>query len=110
MKGFKLNIESVNCVLLVVILALVVVCCVKKPTEGFWGWKKINYRKLCKKYKPAYDKMWPGVVDWNPKEQKCIFTSNNGNVSVVPIKGAGGIKGLKEWCEKTNTNYDRCWN
>ena len=50
MKGFKLNIESVNCVLLVVILALVVVCCVKKPTEGFWGWKKINYRKLCKKY------------------------------------------------------------
>lgn len=33
MKGFKINMDVVNCVLLVVILVLVIVCCVKR--EGF---------------------------------------------------------------------------
>jgi hypothetical protein len=35
MKGFKINMDVVNCVLLVVILVLVIVCCVKR--EGFKG-------------------------------------------------------------------------
>ena len=33
MKGLKINMDVVNCVLLVVILVLVIVCCVKR--EGF---------------------------------------------------------------------------
>jgi hypothetical protein len=36
MKGVKLNLETVNCVLLVVILALVIYCVVKQ-NEGFRG-------------------------------------------------------------------------
>jgi hypothetical protein len=35
MKGLKINMDYVNCVLLVVILVLVIVCCVKR--EGFQG-------------------------------------------------------------------------
>lgn len=33
MKGLKINMDVVNCVLLVIILVLVIVCCVKR--EGF---------------------------------------------------------------------------
>jgi hypothetical protein len=34
-KGLKVNMNYVNCALIVVVLILVVICCFKKPTEGF---------------------------------------------------------------------------
>jgi len=54
MKGFKLNIESVNCVLLVFILVLVVVCCVKKPTEGFGRKSRRKLKKIRRKIRRKF--------------------------------------------------------
>jgi surface protein len=55
-KGLKVNMNYVNCALLVVVLILVVVCCFKKHEEGFvdavcYNWGGWGRRKTCRKYR-----------------------------------------------------------
>ena len=43
--GKSLNMNYVNCALLVVVLILVVMCCMNKSNEGFWGAKRRARRR-----------------------------------------------------------------